>query len=80
MAYFTNVFSERVSHTALVCSRGVTSTLWHDGPFIESSRCSYGSEVNVVGVYRGLEEGVSHIHLPEDFPFTTVGKDIIDVR
>ena len=36
--------------------------------------------MNVVGVYPGLEEGVSHIHLPEDFPFTTVSKDIIDAR
>jgi hypothetical protein len=79
MVYFTNVFLERVGHTVLVCSWGITSTLWHDGPFIESPRCSYGSEVNVVGVYPGLEEGVSHIHLPENFPFTTVSFAIIDL-
>lgn len=80
MPYFTNVFSEHISHMVLVCSQGVTSTLWHDSPFIESPQCSYSSEVNAVGVYPGLEEGVIHIHLPKDFPFTIVGKDIIDVR
>jgi hypothetical protein len=80
MAYFTDVFSEHISHMVLMCSQGITSTLWNDGPFIESPQCSYGSEVNVVRVYLVLEEGVSHIHLPKDFLFTTVSKDIIDAR
>jgi hypothetical protein len=78
MPNFADEFPEGVSHLVLVCGRSVASTLWHDGPFIESPRCSYGSEVNVVGVYTGLEEGVSHIHLAKYFSFPAVSEYIID--
>jgi hypothetical protein len=78
MANLADEFPECVSHLALVCRWSVASTLWHDGPFIESPRCSYSGEVNVVRVYTGLEEGIGHIHLAKYFPLPAVGEYIID--
>ena len=38
----------------------------------------YSSEVDVVRVDSRLEEGVGHIHLSEDFTFSTVSKYVVD--
>ena len=78
MAYLTNEFLEHISHSALVCGWGITSTLRHDGPFIEASWYLYSGEVNVVRVYSHLEEGICHVHLAKYFPFPAVGKYIIN--
>ena len=78
MAYLTNEFPERISHSALVCGWSIASTLWHDGPFIEAPWCSYSSEVNVVRVYSRLEEGICHVHLAKYFPFPAVGEYVIN--
>jgi hypothetical protein len=61
-----------------VGGRGVASALWHDGPLIESPRCSHSGEVNVVGMDTGLEEGVGHVHLAEDLSLPTVGEYVVN--
>jgi hypothetical protein len=78
MAYLADEFPERVGHSALVCGQSIASTLWHDGPFIEAPWCSYGSEVNVVRVYSGLEEGICHVHLAKYFSLPAVGEYVIN--
>ena len=78
MANFANEFSECVCHSTLVCCWSITSTLWHDSPFIEAPWCSYSSEVNVVGVYSCLEEGVCHIHLAKNLALPAVSEYIIN--
>jgi hypothetical protein len=55
-------------------SRGIAASLWHDGPFVEAPWGSYGSEVNVIRMYSGLEEGVGHVHLAEYFSLPAIGE------
>jgi hypothetical protein len=38
MANFADEFLERISHSVLVCGRGVAATLWHDGTLVEAPR------------------------------------------
>ena len=78
MADFPNEFLERISYSVLVCCQSIESTLWHDSPFIKAPRCSYCSEVNVVGVYSCLEEGVCHIHLAKNLALPAVSEYIIN--
>jgi hypothetical protein len=78
MADLTDVFPEGIGHSTLMCCRCIAPTLRHDCPFIEAPGCSDGCEVDIVGVDSCLKEGVGHVHLPEDLPFSTVGKDVID--
>ena len=78
MAYLTNEFPERISHSVLVCGWSIASILWHDGPFIEAPWCSYSGEVNVIRVYLCLEEGICHVHLAKYFPFSTVSEYVIN--
>ena len=77
MTNLANEFLECISHLVLMCGQCIAFTLWHDGPFIKFPWCSYGGEVNVVGVYSGLEEGVGHVHLAKHFSLPTIGKYII---
>ena len=79
MANLADELSEHICHPPLVCGQSIAATLWHNSPFIESPQCSYSSEVNVVRVYSGLEEGVVHIHLAKYFSLSTIGKYIVYV-
>ena len=78
MANFANVFAECIGHPMLMCSWGITATLWHDSPLIEAPWCPYGGEVNVIGVHSGLDEGIGHVHFGEHLSLPAVSKDIID--
>ena len=78
MANFANEFPECISHSALVCGRGIAATLWHDSPLVEAPWCPHGSEVYIVGVYSCLEEGIGHVHLAKYLPLPTVCKYVID--
>ena len=60
-----------------MCGQRIASTLQHDSPFIESPWRSYSSEVNVIGVYSCLEEGVGHVHLAKYLSLPTISKYII---
>ena len=62
-----------------MCGWCIAPTLWHYGPFVESPQCSYGCEVNVVGVYSGLEEEVGHVHLAKYFSLPAISEYIIYV-
>jgi hypothetical protein len=61
-----------------VSGGGIAATLWHDGPLVEAPRCSHSGEVNIVGVYSHLEEGVGHVHLAEYLSLPAVSKNVID--
>ena len=52
-----------VGECKVLCHWGIASALWHDGPLVEAPQFPYGSEVNVIGMYAGLEKGVGHVHL-----------------
>lgn len=74
------MFSESICHTPLVGGGRVTSSLWHDGPLVKTPWSTDGRVVNIVGVDTRLEEGVGHVKLAKDFPFSGVGEYIVDAR
>lgn len=80
MADLADMFSESICHMPLVGGGRVTSSLWHDGPLVKAPWGTDGRVVNIVGVDARLEEGVGHVELAEDFPFSGVGEYIVDAR